>query len=45
MGLDPATVRLYAPAIPKMQEAHTFKLDEPIPVKISGGWFLIAEKP
>ena len=29
LGLDPATVKLSAPAIPKMQEARTFKLDEP----------------
>ena len=45
LGLDPATVRLHATAIPKMQDERTFKLDEPIPVKVAGGWFLIAEKP
>jgi hypothetical protein len=45
LGLDPATVRLHAPAIPKMQDERTFKTDETIPVKVAGGWFLIAEKP
>ncbi|MDD4869932.1 MAG: DUF6067 family protein [Kiritimatiellae bacterium] len=45
LGLDPATVRLRAPTIPKMQDERTFKLDETIPVKVAGGWFLIAEKP
>jgi hypothetical protein len=28
-----------------MQDERTFKSDEPIPVKVAGGWFLIAEKP
>jgi len=45
LGLDPATVRLRAPAIPKMQEERTFKVGEAIPVKVTGGWFLIAERP
>ena len=43
LGLDPAAVKLHAPAIPGMQEARTFRPDEPIPVKTAGGWFLIAE--
>ncbi len=45
LGLDPATVRLRAPAIPAMQEERVFKVNETIPVKVTGGWFLIAEKP
>jgi len=45
LGLDPATVRLWAPAIPGMQEERTFKPGEPLPVKVAGGWFLLAEAP
>ncbi|OGV83165.1 MAG: hypothetical protein A3K19_06685 [Lentisphaerae bacterium RIFOXYB12_FULL_65_16] len=45
LGLDPATVKLHAPAIPKMQDARTVKPDEPLPVKVAGGWFLVAETP
>ena len=43
LGLDPARVRLWAPAIDRFQEARTFRVGEGIPVAPGRGWVLIVE--
>jgi len=43
LGLDPARVRLIAPAIEGLQEARVFRADDPIPVQPAKGALLIAE--
>lgn len=41
LNLDPAKVKIEAPAIADFQEAKTFSVNEPIPVKNKEGWLLI----
>ena len=43
LGLDPARVRLRAPAIDKFQEARVFAAGDRIPIVPGRGWLLIAE--
>ena len=41
LGLDPAKVRIEAPAIPDFQAARTFARDEAIPIEPKCGWLLL----
>ena len=43
LGLDPANVRIQAPAIESFQEARTFKAGEAIPIEPGKGWLLIVQ--
>ncbi len=40
LGLDPAHIRIYAPAIPNFQPARAFAVGEPIPMVPGKGWLL-----
>lgn len=44
LGLDPAKVRLVAPAVQGFQGAASFSIDDPIPVEPGKGWLLIASE-
>ena len=43
LGLTPARVSIWAPAIDRFQDARTFRVGEPIPVLPGKGWLLIVE--
>jgi hypothetical protein len=43
LGLTPARVSIWAPAIDRFQEARTFRVGEAIPVVPGKGWILIVE--
>ena len=44
LGLDPSKVTLEAPFVKDFQEARTFNLNDPIPVKGKQGWMLIVRE-
>jgi Flp pilus assembly protein TadD len=43
LGLDPAKVRINAPAIDGFQEARTFDPAKPIPIEVGKGWILVLQ--
>jgi hypothetical protein len=43
-GIDPAKVRIHAPAIPDFQEGRTFMPGLPLPIEPSKGWLLVVEE-
>jgi len=43
LGLDPATVRIVAPAIASFQDGRTFEAGSPIPIEPGKGWLLVAK--
>jgi hypothetical protein len=43
LGLDPARVRLKAPAVAQFQDAASFGPGDAIPVAAKRGWMLVTE--
>lgn len=44
LGMDKDAAVISAPAIPDFQEAATFKVGQPLPVKAGRGWLLLIEE-